>query len=144
MVDLQKCGNTRGDIPGRPAGQGLTILIVDDNPDMRAYVRHCLNYLGNQGAQLHEAADGLEALELARRVSPDLVVSDIVMPRLDGYELCKALKALPDARHSKILLISGETDNERIREAGADAFLGKPFNAERMRASLDALLKAAH
>lgn len=146
MVDLQKCGNTQrrntecGNTQGRLAGEGLIILIVDDDPDMRAYVRHCLSYLGNRVAQVIEAKDGLEAMQYAQRVLPDLVVSDIVMPGLDGYELCKALKAHADLANTSILLISGENDDERLREAEADAFLGKPFNAERLRKSLDRVL----
>lgn len=136
MVDLQKCGNTHC----RHAGEGLTILIVDDDPDMRAYVRYCLRELDTQIAQTHEAADGLVALNLARSIQPNLVISDIVMPGLDGYELCKALKTLPLDSKPLVLLISGETDEQRIRAAGADAFLDKPFNAERMRKSLNQLL----
>ncbi len=140
MVNLQESGNTGGKASSRPAGKRLTVLIVDDNPDMRAYVRHCLRELDNQIAQTHEAADGLMALNLARSIQPNLVISDIMMPGLDGYELCKALKTLPLDSKPMVLLISGETDEQRIREAGADAFLDKPFNAERMRKSLNQLL----
>ena len=136
MVEPKKRGNT----PAQSAGIGLTILIVDDNPDMRAYVRYCLRELDNQIAQTHEAADGLMALNLARSIQPHLVISDIMMPGLDGYELCKALKTLSLDSKPLVLLISGETDEQRIREAGADAFLDKPFNAERMRRSLNQLL----
>ena len=136
MVEPKK----RGNAPAQSAGIGLTILIVDDDPDMRAYVRYCLRELDNQIAQTHEAADGLVALNLARSIQPNLVISDIMMPGLDGYELCKALKTLPLDSKPMVLLISGETDEQRIREAGADAFLDKPFNAERMRKSLNQLL----
>ena len=137
MVALQKCGNTQN----RPADDALTILIVDDDPDMRAYVRYCLRELDNQIAQTHEAADGLVALNVARSIQPHLVISDIMMPGLDGYELCKALKTLPLDSEPLVLLISGETDKLRIRKAGADAFLGKPFNAEKMRNILKQLLQ---
>lgn len=136
MVDLQKCGNTKS----RLAGEGLIILIVDDDPDMRAYVRHCLHYLGKQVARVIEAENGLDALKFAQRVLPDLIVSDIVMPGLDGYELCKALKNQPGFENTKILLISGETDDDQLYEAETDAFLSKPFNAERLRMSLDLVL----
>ena len=137
MVEPPNSGNT----PAPSAGPGLTVLIVDDDPDMRAYVRHCLRDLDDLIAQTHEAADGLVALTLARSIRPDLVISDIVMPGLDGYELCKALKALPLDSEPLVLLISGETDKLRIRKAGADAFLGKPFNAEKMRNILKQLLQ---
>ena len=140
MDDLQKCGNTRGSAESRPSKEGLSILIVDDDPDMRAYVRHCLKYLDDQVADIREAADGIEALELALHMAPTLVISYVVMPLFDGYELCKALKTSPDMASVQVLLISGESNNERTLNAGADAFLGKPFNAVRMRTCLDKML----
>ena len=62
------------------------------------------------------------------------------MPEFDGYELCKALKNLPNVPPIRVLLISGEVEVHRLHHAGADAFLGKPFNADRMRTSLDTFL----
>ena len=136
MVDVQK----RTDAHNRPAGSSLKILIVDDDPDMRAYVRQCLGFLADRIAEVMEADDGMEALSLARRVKLDLVITDVIMPRLDGYELSRMLKKLPTAIPIKVLVISGQTDASREQLAGIDAFLDKPFNAERLKGCLDDLL----
>ena len=136
MVDVQK----RTDAHSRPAGSSLKILIVDDDPDMRAYVRQCLGFLADRIAEVIEAEDGMEALSLARRVKLDLVITDVMMPRLDGYELSRLLKALPKAAPIKVLVISGQPDAGRDQLASIDAFLDKPFNAERLRGCLEELL----
>ncbi len=118
-------------------GLSLTILIVDDDADMRAYIKQCLRFLGSQLIQVLEAADGMEAMSLARRIAVDLVISDVIMPRMDGYELSRALKAWQEP--IKVLLISGESSEQRDSQAGVDAFLGKPFNAERLQACINHL-----
>ena len=104
-----------------------TVLTVDDDADMRLYLRGCLRTLGL--SDVLEAADGAEALEVAHTVRVDLVISDVFMPRLDGYGLCKSLKANAMHESIPILLISGEADAERLGSTGADAFMTKPFNA---------------
>ena len=136
MVDVQKRTNAHS----RPAGSSLKILIVDDDPDMRAYVRQCLGFLADRIAEVMEADDGMEALSLARRVKLDLVITDVIMPRLDGYELSRMLKKLPTASPIKVLAISGQTNANREQLASIDAFLDKPFNAERLQGCLEELL----
>ena len=116
----------------------LTILIVDDDPDMRLYLRSCLKTFGGIEYVL-EAADGLDALPLARSGGADLVISDVLLPRLDGYGLCLAIKADPGLRHLPVLLISGEDVGRSVRSV-ADGFLVKPFNAGELHAVLDGLL----
>jgi CheY-like chemotaxis protein len=115
-----------------------TVLIVDDDADMRLYLRSCLETLGSRIARVLEAADGLTALRLARSGAVDLVISDVVLPGLSGRTLCEAIRA--DARLSGIpvLLISGEDD--AARTDAADAFLAKPFNAQQLLAALEGLL----
>ena len=120
----------------------LTILVADDDADMRLYLRTCLR--GQVAARVVGAGDGVEALHLARALRPDLIVCDVVMPRLDGHGLCRALKADPALAAIPVLLISGEgfdqgqADGEADGEA--DGFLEKPFDAARLWASVAALL----
>jgi CheY-like chemotaxis protein len=113
----------------------LLLLVVDDDADMRLYVRGCLRAMSIE--RVLEAADGREALHLARGLSPDLIISDIIMPGLDGLALCRALKVDIGTRSIPILLLSGET---RAPPTDGDGFLPKPFNATRLRAEVERLL----
>lgn len=112
-----------------------TVLIADDDADMRLYVRSCLRGLGC--TQVLEAEDGVEALHLLRSVAVDLVISDVMMPRLDGAALCHTLKADPALKAIPVVLISGEVDR-RLPEA--DACLAKPFNAEMLHTCISPFL----
>lgn len=114
------------------------MLIVDDDPDMRLYLRGCLETLGSRVARVLEAADGLTALRLARSGAVHVVISDVVLPVMSGEELCDAIHADTRLRDIRVLLISGE-DQARSSE-GADGFLAKPFNASQLLAALDGLL----
>jgi CheY-like chemotaxis protein len=117
----------------------LTVLVVDDDPDMRLYLRTCLKSPRLKVERVLEAGDGLEALELARSAGVDLVISDIVVPGLDGRALCRAIRATPELDRVSILLISGE-DGRPGSDPGADGFLGKPFNSQQLLAALEGLL----
>ena len=112
-----------------PAPPHPSILVVDDDADMRLYLAGCLRALA--GGVVRQAADGAEALRMARAEAPDLIVTDLVMPGLGGAALCAALRA--DARTAgvRVLLVSGET---RGPPPCADAFLLKPFDAATLRA----------
>ena len=121
--------------PDRPV-LALTILVADDDADMRLYLTGCLRTMGP--AHVLEAADGREALHLARAFVPDLIISDIAMPGLDGLALCRALNADPGTRAIPLLLISGET---RAPPSDGDGFLAKPFNALRLRAEVERLMR---
>jgi CheY-like chemotaxis protein len=118
-----------------------TVLIVDDDADMRLYLRSCLETLGPRIARVLEAADGLTALRLARSGGVDMVISDVVLPAMSGLALCDAIHADARLRDIPVLLISGE---DRPGGAdGADGFLAKPFNARQLLAALDGLLPAS-
>jgi signal transduction histidine kinase/ligand-binding sensor domain-containing protein len=108
-----------------------TILIVEDNPDVREYVSSILGTT----YRVVEAVDGVEGLEKARSASPDLVVSDVMMPRMDGNEMCRRIKDDPELDHLPVLLLTARATNDlRIEglEARADDFLAKPFNAREL------------
>src|SRR6185503_21089382 len=104
------------------------ILVVDDQ---RTNAEMLAGLLRNLGYEVDMAYDGEEALQLVHEKEPDLVVSDILMPRMDGYELCRQLRAhSPTALLPVILVTSAEPATERVKgiEAGADDFLAKPVN----------------
>jgi PAS domain S-box-containing protein len=121
---------------------GARILLADDNADMRAYVRDLLapHYL------VDVVADGEEALAAARLQPPDLIVSDVMMPRLNGFELLKQLRMDDDLRSIPIILLSaraGEDSHiEGLRE-GADDYLVKPFTARELLARISSQLSLA-
>lgn len=115
----------------------LTVLVADDDVDMRLYLATCMRGLGLGIGTVIEAANGRDALVLARAHRFDLVVSDVMMPGLDGLALCRALKADPATASVPFLLVSGET---HAPAACADGFLAKPFNAAGLRAHVEHLL----
>jgi CheY-like chemotaxis protein len=122
--------------PGRPL-DALTVLVADDDEDMRLYLKGCLQSLG--AARVIETADGANALRVARAEAMDLVISDLLMPGLDGLSLCGALKADASTSAVPVLLISGEGDG-LPHDTSADAFLAKPFNAAGLRSIIERLL----
>jgi DNA-binding response OmpR family regulator len=100
-----------------------TVLIVDDEPVVRALLRAALE---PAGARLLESGDGTEALDIAWRERPDLIVLDVGLPMLSGIDVCRALKThLPPPR---VLLITGNRYIEGIDDCGADQVVVKPFD----------------
>ncbi|MWL90622.1 response regulator [Cupriavidus sp. SW-Y-13] len=116
------------------------ILVVDDSPSLRRMTGACLRA---GGFTVTEASDGKEALEVAMEGRFGMLVTDQVMPVMDGLSLIRALRATPDYASIPILMLSTEHDAtilDRAREAGASGFLAKPFDPEELMASVDALL----
>lgn len=109
-----------------------SVLIVDDDPFIRKLVSTTLEDVAE--FRLHEAANGIEAVELAAEVHPEVVFLDIDMPRMDGIEACRKIRDLDDggaASKATIVMLTaaGAQENEtRARSAGADLFLTKPFS----------------
>jgi CheY-like chemotaxis protein len=130
--------------PGLPAGLDpgtdvTTILVADDNAEVRAYVRAHLE----RRYRVMEATDGREALEVARRALPDLVVSDVMMPRMDGFDLCRALKSDPETDYIPVLLLTARASSDSKIEGlqeGADDYLTKPFNVRELEVRVDNLI----
>lgn len=104
---------------------------------MRSYVRGCLRNLGL--SEVLEAANGAEALEVAHAQDVALVIADIVMPVMDGYELCRIIKSDPRLQGIRVLLLSGQSAAPPPGTRN-DAFLEKPFNAGQLRGSVRPLL----
>jgi PAS domain S-box-containing protein len=116
------------------------ILLVDDNADMRDYVRRLLA----PRWEVVAVANGLKALEVARERGPDLVLTDVMMPGLDGFALLRALRADPRTAPIPVILLSaraGEESRVEGLEAGADDYLIKPFSARELLARVEAYLK---
>lgn len=133
---------TGRDIPAQPASQkgALIVLIVDDHPDVRYYLRKQLE----TEYEITEAADGAEGLEIARETIPDLVISDVMMPGMNGQELCKALKTSDKTSHIPVILLTaraGEQDKLAGLETGADDYLIKPFNSQELRIRVHNLIE---
>jgi two-component system chemotaxis response regulator CheY len=105
------------------------VLVVDDDPFVRKLIATTLEDVAE--FDLHEAADGVEALEVARRERPTLVFLDVDMPRLDGIEACRALRAEELTSAATIVMLTaahGDSVERQAEEAGADLFLTKPFS----------------
>jgi putative nucleotidyltransferase with HDIG domain len=116
------------------------VLLADDNPDMLAYLATILR----REYDVITAADGEEAAELAQQHAPDIIVSDVMMPRKNGHALLQELKALPSTRSIPIILVTAKAEPyQKVAgiEMGADDYLTKPFNFLELRARIRGLLK---
>jgi signal transduction histidine kinase/ligand-binding sensor domain-containing protein/DNA-binding response OmpR family regulator len=116
-----------------------TVLVVDDHPDVRAYIRRHLE----PAYRILEAADGAEGLKQARRFVPDLVISDLMMPGMDGSALLRALREDPELEFIPVILLTARASTESrmkgLRE-GVDDYLVKPFDPRELKARVDNLI----
>jgi DNA-binding response OmpR family regulator len=115
------------------------ILVVDDHADMRAFLRQEL-----AAYRVEEAADGAEGRARAFDLIPDLIITDLVMPEMDGYDLVRQLREDARTSHVPIIMLTGRSsDDARIAglETGVDDYLPKPFNARVLRSRVDNLLE---
>ena len=117
-----------------------TVLVVDDEQPIVDLVRFTLE---DEQVQVIEAADGIEALEVARAELPDLIFLDVQMPRLNGFEVCRRLRQEPGLENTKIVMLtvaSQEADRAQGQAAGADDYLTKPFSPLKLLSLVQALL----
>ncbi|MDO4163592.1 MAG: response regulator [Bacteroides sp.] len=107
-----------------------TVLVVDDNPDMTDFLKKSL---ADYFKEIWIAPDGVEALKLAKNYTPDIIVSDVMMPRMNGYQLCQQLKEDINVSHIPVILLTARDDNQSQQDGyknGADAYLTKPFDID--------------
>ncbi len=119
----------------------MKILIVDDTKTLLSLIQI---YLMGWGLEFVEAHDGLEGLRKAREARPDLVISDVRMPGMDGFELCAALRADPSLHGTPVVLLTSLTDvasREKGKLVGATRFLTKPVAVQDLRAVVGSVLK---
>jgi DNA-binding response OmpR family regulator len=124
-----------------PTEERATILVVEDNAEMRAYLREELG----ESYTVCEAADGEEGWERVQADVPDLVVSDVMMPDTDGFELCRRIKADEALRTIPVLLLTARADEEATREglsSGADDYVAKPFDVRELEQRIENHLAA--
>jgi len=117
------------------------VLIVDDDPTTLAMLADALTWVGRYKVEV--AQDGYEGLIRVGGFRPDVLVLDIRMPGLNGFQVCQRIKADPATRSTRILAISGYVEGDtttRVFEAGADAFLEKPIDLARLRGEVDRLV----
>ena len=119
---------------------GKKVLVVDDSP---TELRMIMEALKNQGYALISAVDGEEALTKAMNEKPDAMVLDIILPKKNGFQVCRQLKTTPDTKDIKILLLSSKSqDSDRFwgLKQGADGYMTKPFDENELRESVKNML----
>lgn len=120
-----------------------TILIVEDEKVVLELLFSIFDDCGDY--RILSAMDGQEALRLARVDNPDIILLDIHLPRLNGYEVCKSIKSDPTMSHTKVLMISGMTqdyDRQKAQEVGADEYIAKPFSSIELFEKIEGLLRS--
>ncbi|WP_155370939.1 SpoIIE family protein phosphatase [Catellatospora vulcania] len=141
--DLISPGDQETPLFGPSLAKPASVLIADDNADMRAYLARLLT---GAGYQVSTVDDGRQALDEARARTPELVISDVMMPRLDGLQLLTALRADPRTEAVPVILLSARAGQEASIEglqAGADDYLVKPFAAAELLARVRASIELA-
>ena len=135
-LEMEQPDRRRGQ-RAEPGQDRVRILVVDDNADMRDYVADLLS----PEYDVHTATDGRDALDRVAQVRPDLVLSDVMMPNLDGFGLLRKLRADPATAGTPVIMLSARAGEEGVvegLEAGADDYLAKPFSARELRARVRA------
>jgi len=124
----------------RAPSDAQKVLVVEDNPDLRLFIASNLA----DDYRVEMAKDGMEGLELARRWVPDLIVSDIMMPRMDGYELTRQVRKDPSLSQVPVILATAKSGGEAVAEGldiGANDYLAKPFEIRELKARVSAQLR---
>lgn len=119
---------------------GALILVVERNPVVQRLERY---FLEQAGFDVEFATDGLAALARARELLPRIVVTEILVPKLDGLSLCRALKSTPETKNILVMIFSHLQAEDRATEAGANAFLTKPIDEELLLETVQKLLTLA-
>lgn len=143
VADTDEAGYLREDEDKATPSSKPTILLVEDNADMRVYLRGLLE----PRYQVEEATNGQDGLKQAHTLQPALVISDVMMPEMDGYAFCKALKAEPELSQTPVILLTARATTESEvegLEARADDYIRKPFHTATLLARVENLIEIRH
>lgn len=119
-----------------------TVLVVDDDPLTQRVLQH---YLERAGYRMLSAANGREALKVARQQSPQLIILDVMMPDMDGWTVLKQIKKMESTREIPVILLSGNADlmaSEEAQQSGATLLLVKPINPEQLLSAMKKIAPA--
>ncbi|MCC6327930.1 MAG: response regulator [Acidobacteria bacterium] len=120
--------------------KGKTILVVDDSPTVRKLIA---GKLEKSGHEVHCCGDGIEAMSQLSTLRPDLILLDITMPRMDGYQVCKLIRGDVATKDTPVVMISGKDgffDKVRGRMAGCSGYITKPFGPETLMKAVESYL----
>ena len=119
------------------------LLIADDEPHIRTLLQQTLEVLEDDGIELLIEPDGAAALDRIRLERPDVAFLDVMMPRMNGYDVCAAVRADPDLAHVQVVLLTAkgqEADRQKGADAGAHLYLTKPFDPDALLETAERLL----
>ncbi len=117
------------------------ILIAEDERDIRELITFTLSFAGHE---ITQASNGAEAVELAQKVVPDLIMMDVRMPRMTGYEACRAIKEIESVKHIPVIFLSAKGQDDEVSDAldaGAMDYIMKPFSPTELTEKIASLLK---
>jgi twitching motility two-component system response regulator PilH len=116
------------------------LLIVDDSP---TELKLIIDVFNSPDYKVVTAMDGEEGVEKAKKENPDLIILDVVMPKMNGFQACRTIKSMPELEKTPIILLTSKnqkSDEFWGKKQGADKYLTKPFNADELQQAVDALL----
>jgi CheY-like chemotaxis protein len=119
------------------------LLIADDEPHIRLLLTQTLEALEDDGVELFVEPDGRAALDRIRSERPEVVFLDVMMPRMNGFDVCAAVKGDPELRHIQVVLLTAkgqEVDRQKGADVGADLYLTKPFDPDQLFETAERLL----
>lgn len=117
------------------------ILIAEDERDIRELISFTLTFAGHE---IIQASNGAEAVELAPKIMPDLIMMDVRMPRMTGYEACRAIKQMDSVKHIPVVFLSAKGQDDEVTDAmdaGAMDYITKPFSPTELTEKVASLLK---
>ncbi len=141
LVDKEEKVETPTLLPNKPEKEKLELLIIEDNEEMRAYIRQCID---NDKYNIIEARDGEEGIQLAQMHIPDLIISDVMMPKKDGFQVTKAIRTHLSTSHIPLILLTAKAAlHSRLKgiKHGADVYLTKPFSPEELTLRIRKLIE---
>ncbi len=119
------------------------ILIIDDDPLIRNLLGQVLEPFEERGVELFFAQDGIVALDIVRKEEPDIVFLDVMMPKMNGFEVCSILKKGPERKDCYVIILTAKgqkRDREKAQYAGADSFITKPFKISEIASKVSEVL----